>query len=146
MSRHDRLLQRRRFIRHPVDIPLEVSSACTEGAPGRATNLGGGGLAFEHSEALRPGDRVRIRIPLVVPPFESQAEVCWCRRRRRGWLVGVAFTSAEARYRMRMVEQVCHIERYRTRLARRRRAPVSSADAAAEWITRFAAEFPPYEG
>ena len=45
-------------------------------------------------------------------------------------------------YAVRMVEQVCHIESYRQRLSQERGRDISSEEAAQEWISHYAADFP----
>ena len=68
----------RKFIRHPADIPIEVSPVDREdGAPPRMLNVGIGGLAFRVRSAFRPAAVVTVRIPWVQPPFETTARVAW---------------------------------------------------------------------
>ncbi|MDY6992513.1 MAG: hypothetical protein SVR94_07890 [Pseudomonadota bacterium] len=45
-------------------------------------------------------------------------------------------------FRSRMLEQVCQIEKYRQSLEQQGRT-ISIEEAAMEWISRYAAEFPP---
>ncbi len=43
---------------------------------------------------------------------------------------------------MRMVEQVCHIERYRADVLEREGRALTGEQAAEEWIKRYAEDFP----
>lgn len=43
---------------------------------------------------------------------------------------------------MRMIEQICHIEHYRKEVERQEGRRLSSQDAADEWISRYAGDFP----
>lgn len=99
----------RSYIRHPADIPIEVSAAGTSVRPVRHTfNVSVGGLAFESNFAFLPDAIVAIRIPGVRPVFETRARVVWCSVGAQGYELGVEFLDPEDAFRARMVEQVCH--------------------------------------
>ena len=134
----------RQYIRHPVDVPIEVlmdgTPPCTSF---HAQDIGQGGLAFWSEISVEPGTQVGIRIPHVEPAFEARARVVWCRNARRpGFELGVAFMDAQDAFLARMVEQVCYIEDYRKTVLRTEGRLLSPEDAAAEWIGKFAALFP----
>jgi hypothetical protein len=130
----------RQFIRHPVDIPIEVSS--TAPADGRCYNVSHGGLALRCAICLETGDLVLLRIPLVQPTFESSARVAWCSACDQGFELGVEFLDAQDAFRARMVEQVCSIESYRNAIRRAEGRDLTSEEAAIEWISKYAAQFP----
>ena len=127
----------RQFIRHPVSLPIEVSQAAAE-----AYCLGIGGLAFRYERAAEPGSFLHLRIPLVTPEFEVDAKVVWCRCAEGGVELGVEFLSADDAFRVRMVEQVCHIENYRQEICAEEGRELDFEQAAAEWIGKFSAKFP----
>ena len=133
----------RRYIRHTLDVPLEVKMG---GAPlaefDHGVNVSHGGLAFLSDKCLDIGAIVELRIPTVDPPFEAEARVVWCRPERKRFLVGVEFMEAGDAFRSRMVEQVCSIESYRERVRESEGRALTSQEAAAEWITKFAGRFP----
>jgi hypothetical protein len=133
----------RHFIRHPADIPIEVSSLDQGGgrAP-RLVNVGMGGLAFRSHRAFRPARVVRVRITCVRPAFETTARVAWCRASDGEYELGLAFTDADDAFRARMVEQVCHIEHYRKQVRDAEGRALTAEQAALEWIQRNAADFP----
>jgi hypothetical protein len=135
-------MQRRRFIRHPVEVPLEVLDEGAAPADLRVSNVSEGGLCFHSDRPFREGSVVRVRIPTVHPPFEGQAAVSWCRAVAGGFEVGVRFPDDADAFRARMVEQVCHIERYRADVREREGREMDAAAAAREWISRYAADFP----
>jgi len=41
-----------------------------------------------------------------------------------------------------MIEQICHIDHYRKEVLEREGRQLSSAEAAMEWVTKFAQDFP----
>jgi hypothetical protein len=134
---------RREFIRHTVDVPLEVESlSSSEAGSGHSVNVSSGGLAFVSARCPRVGDLIRLRIPTVTPMFEAAARVAWCRPEDGSYLVGVQFVDAAAAFRSRMVQQVCSIENYRKEAREREGRSLTTQEAAAEWIEKYAGRFP----
>jgi PilZ domain len=133
----------RQFIRHPVDIPIEVS---TDDQLGHATrhiyNVSVGGLALESDTQLQPGVIVQIRIPFVRPMFETKARVVWCSAHHDRYELGVEFLDPEDAFRARMVEQVCYIENYKKLVYQTEGRTLTAEEAAVEWIGKFASQFP----
>lgn len=137
---------RREFIRHTIDVPLEVESvAGAEFREKHSRNVSSGGLAFVSADCPRVGDLLKLRIPTVRPPFEAAARVAWCRPEDDGYLVGVQFVDSAAAFRSRMVQQVCSIENYRREVQEREGRELSTQEAAAEWIEKYAGRFPDSE-
>jgi hypothetical protein len=132
----------RQFIRHPAEVPIEVSA--TGGSPGpleHARNVSAGGLALRCGAAFPADSIVHVRIACVRPTFETDARVVWCSACPGGFELGVEFLEADDAFRARMVEQVCRIEQYRAEVRARDGRELTSDEAAAEWIARYAAAF-----
>ncbi len=133
--------ERRQFIRHPIDAPIQISPQSE-----RALNhisiadIGEGGIAFYSNVLFQNGSVLSVKIPHVRPPFEALCVVCWQRERGNEFEVGIRFLDEDSQFRVRMVEQVCHIEDYRRKAVEEGR-PLSSEEAATEWIGLFAANF-----
>ena len=134
----------RQFIRHPSDVPIEIQSAPDAGYVRRSTkNVSFGGLAFSSDAALEPETIIALRIPYLRPAFEvTAARVAWCQNEGDQYAVGVQFLDSEEAFRVRMVEQVCHIESYRKDVAQREGRQLTAEEAAIEWISRYASSFP----
>lgn len=132
----------RGFIRHPTDIPLEVQPADTAARGETLRDVSCGGLSFRHAVPLVPGALVQVRIAIVAPAFEARSRVVWCQPDGAAWLVGIEFLEADDLFRARMVEQICHIERYRQAQRDEYGRLLSGHDAAREWIALHAADFP----
>lgn len=133
----------REFIRHTADVPLEVRAV--RGEPGvrrNAVNVSVGGVSFESDCWLEPGSEIEITINQVDPPFHAHARVAWCHGDGAGYCVGAQFLDANDAFRARMVEQVCTIESYRRQVSETEGRTLTTDQAAAEWITRFAGRFP----
>lgn len=131
----------RKFIRHQVDVPLEVKKVSASAISRRGVNVSHGGLSFLTDDPIEVGAILELRIPTVQPPFEVRATVIWCRREADGYCVGVAFQAAGDAFHVRMVEQVCAIESYRQQAAADGRT-LSTQEAAEEWIAKHAGGFP----
>jgi hypothetical protein len=132
-----------RFDRQPVDILIEVT---TRGqmthARHNTINLSLGGLAFRCDREFVQGDMVQIRIPFVSPPFEVEARVAWCAAHDGRFETGVEFLNQDDAFMVRMVEQVCNIETYKKEVLQTEGRALSPEEAAAEWISKYADEFP----
>ena len=132
----------RQFIRHTVNVPLEVK--LLPGTAPRAKqvlNVSEGGLAFAAVECLPIDSIIELRIPTVEPPFEAKARVAWCREENGAYLVGVQFLDRNDAFQSRMVQQVCSIESYRQEEMQKGRT-LDSQQAAADWIVKYAGRFP----
>jgi len=134
----------RQFIRHPIDVPVEIGiSGADPPACYHTHDISLGGLAFRSGCAVTPGQSVDIGIGLVQPPFRARARVAWCRPHPlSGYELGVTFLDADDAFRARMVEQLCHIEDYRLSVQRIEGRELDVDAAAAEWIEKYAAQFP----
>ena len=137
------MVDHRKFIRHPSDIPIEFSPADgSQTTLGQAQDVSFGGLAFHADHCPAPGTIIDLRIPTVSPPFETRGRVVWCRCAGERYEVGVRFLESTDAFKARMVEQICHIEQYKRDVLAREGRRLSGAAAAREWIEKYAAKFP----
>ncbi len=133
----------RSFIRHPSDIPIEcqVEKAQAESKQ-QLKNVSFGGLAFTAAKPVEIGAEIKVRIPGVEPAFEVVGQVAWCRQESDLYMVGVQFLDQDDSFRARMVEQVCHIEHYKSEVQEKEGRSISGEEAAKEWIRKYAKDFP----
>lgn len=131
----------RSFIRHPTDIPIEIRLEDQSCKQQPLCNVSSGGLCFQYPEAPPVGGVFIVRIALTAPPFEACCRVVWCQADVGSWQVGVEFLDQEDLFRLRMVEQICHIEHYRSTVRVNEGRTLSSHEAAVEWIERYAEAF-----
>ena len=132
----------RRFIRHPSDIPISYSLGSTVDYSPRLKDVGVGGLCFLSESKLPIGTEIDVSIPLETFSYEATGVVVWSCPESEMYSVGVEFCDIETRYTMRMVEQVCHIEHYRSEVLEQEGRVIDSEQAAKEWVDKYAAEFP----
>lgn len=142
----------RHYIRHPVDIPIEV---IPENSPlalphsvddtvkiEKMENISFGGLMFQSAIPYTQNKVMRVKISSVNPEFDAYATVSWCRKSGKYYLVGLEFTDKDSEFKIRMVEQVCHIMHYRKHILATEGRELDSSEAAREWIAQYAADFP----
>jgi len=133
--------ERRSYIRHPVDVPVQIyPQSHTASSHVQMSDVGKGGIALRSNMPLDAGVLLRIAIPHVHPPFEESCVVCWCQAEGDGFEVGIRFLEPESMFKARMVEQVCYIEDYR-RQENSKGRQLSAEEAACEWISKYAADF-----
>jgi hypothetical protein len=133
--------ERRKFFRHPVDVPIQVfPQELNAGKYVPMSDIGEGGIAFQTNVFFEDGARLKVRIPHVHPPFEAMGVVCWHRSLDDQLEIGLMFLDEETAFRVRMVEQICQIEKYRKQLLAGGKS-ASFQDAASEWIEKYAASF-----
>ena len=134
-------IRQREYIRHPVDIPIEVHKRRRRHRRNEGlSNLSLGGLAFFSDCRWSAGETLTI---LVRVPFDLEitGTVVWCDRRDGHFEVGMTFGTPAEAYKGRMIEQICHIEQYRREVETQQGRRLSLEEAASEWIARFADRF-----
>ena len=82
------------------------------------TNVSLGGLAFLSDRPLEKLARVRICITILDQDNFLVGNVVWCNPIGSGYEIGVEFERSRDVYRLRMIEQICHIEHYRKEVER----------------------------
>jgi len=135
---------RRRFIRHLTEIPIEICCANSSHIETKNTHdISYGGLSFKSDEPIPLNQKISLAIRVTQPYFEEEAYVAWCKKINSCYEIGVEFIEEDAVFRIRMVEQVCHIEKYRTQMLAIYGRKLSTEEAALEWISEYAADFRP---
>ena len=139
----------RKFIRHPVDVPIQVTTNWEEDEDDDTvdqtiTNVSLGGLAFISPNSLGVLDRVRVSISILERDCELIGNVVWCEKSDTdsGYEIGIEFEKSRDVFRLRMIEQICHIEHYRGEVLRIEGRELSTQEAASEWIPKYAGDFP----
>ena len=137
----------RKFIRHPADVPIQVTLDWAEDENDQTvdqtiTNVSLGGLAFVSQKPLEVLQRVRVSIPILNQENHLVGNVVWCEKSNKGYEIGIEFENSKDVFRLRMIEQICHIEHYRQEVAEREGRELSAQEAAKEWISKFAGDFP----
>ena len=132
----------RRFIRHPVDIPINYQLLEQQQEKKKLKNVSRGGLCFKTNESIPVGVAIHVEIPACQPKFESDGIVVWCSRSDDTYDIGVQFDDCSSEFNLRMVEQVCYIEHYKNYVWEKEGRRLTGEEAASEWIQKYAAIFP----
>ena len=137
----------RKYIRHPVDVPIQVTPDWVEDEHDETldqtiTNVSLGGLAFVSPKPLQVLDRVQVCIPFLERDNTLVGNVVWCDRSGNGYEIGIEFEKSRDVFRLRMIEQICHIEHYRKEILLQEGRELTTQEAASEWITKYASDFP----
>lgn len=143
----------RKFIRHPSDIPIVVSKVeelnkslqSTSSVKYKMKNASLGGVAFFSSETFDINCHVSLSVPCLSNENSVEGQVLWCKKLAKGYDVGVEFDDLKTIFKLRMIEQICHIEHYRKQVKTLEDRQITSEQAAVEWINKFAAEFPSFD-
>ncbi len=138
----------RNFIRHPIDIPIKVIKSESEDCLNHTLqDISIGGLRCLSDKPLAADTEIKIIIDMVDPALEISGRVIWCQAidestADASFELGIEYQGEKDVYSLRMVEQICHIENYRKEVQTREGRNIRSEQAAREWITKFAGEFP----
>lgn len=137
----------RKFIRHPAGVPIQVTLDWAEDENDETvdqtiTNVSLGGLAFVSHKPLELLERVRVCIPVLNQENFLVGNVVWCEKSGGAYEIGIEFEKSKDVYRLRMIEQICHIEHYRKEIARVEGRELNAQEAATEWISKYAGDFP----
>ncbi len=143
---------KRHYIRHPADIPIELIPETNPLALSQSIddvlkiekmeNVSFGGLMFQSSIPYTQSKNMIVKINSIKPQFEARATVCWCRKSGRFYMIGLEFADQGDEFKLRMVEQVCHIMHYRNQVLTNEGRELANDEAAKEWIEHYAANFP----
>lgn len=133
----------RQFIRHPSDVPIEYRLVdLADHLHEYLCNISTGGLCFTSRQYVPIGAEILIQIPLRRPVFEVKGAVTWCNRVDDHFEVGVKFIDTRTELGVRMAEQVCYIEHYKKEVLEKEGRILTGEEAAVEWITAYAHNFP----
>ena len=127
----------------PIQVVLDLVEDDSEDADDDTlTNVSLGGLSFNSRHALEAGQKISVCIPILKEDNYLAGTVVWCEKSKNGYEIGLEFEGKKDVFRLRMIEQICHIEHYRKEIKLAEGRELSSEEAAKEWITRYAGDFP----
>ena|SRR3989338_7121548 len=139
------MIDKRRFYRHPISVPIALSSSDKKNE-GRSHSLDVslGGLSFVWPHRLSRGALVDVNITVKEKLFEIKSKVAYAKQdgETGQFRTGVCFTDYPSAFMARLAEEMLEIMEYRKNLRRELGREISEEDAAAEWIKRYADKFP----
>ncbi len=126
------------YLQHPSNAAIEF---LTQHSALKTQDYLPLGLICNQDEAYAMGTEICIKHPQLPDDLPIKGIVVWCRRQNSGYQVGLGFRTEEDLYRIRMFEQLCHIQLYQKEMRSSGRK-ISTERAAQEWIEEYAAHFP----
>lgn len=133
----------RQSIRYEVDIPIElILRNHLERTTEHVKDISIGGLCVTMGRCPTLGSQLLVRIPYLKPPFETRVEVVWCLDKGGHFDVGLRLLNPDEAFKVRMVEQICHIEHYRKEVLASEGRRLTPQEAATEWISKYSSTFP----
>jgi len=138
----------RKYIRHPSNININFKfNDDVKFKKKYLNNVSHGGLCFSTDIYIKPGSKIHIQIKIHTPPFHADGLVAWCKKKditssNNHYDVGIQFIDAKTEFAIRMVEQVCYIEKYKRDVLEKEGRKLTGEEAAVEWIKKYAKKFP----
>lgn len=141
--------ERRRFIRHPLSIPIsykvlkKTRNLGEKGTPAMTTNASMGGLLFSTKRPVKVGSLIEIKLPFKDKVFNVKSKVVHCVKSAETKLynVGSSFYRFSDAFKTKLIEQIYLIAGYRDLRSVQLGREVSLEEASREWIERYAERF-----
>lgn len=127
------------FIRHPDEFPIELDLQESHQTISDTSQLQ---LVCHSEKPFHSGEAIAIKIPSIASQLEVSGTIDSCENTPNGYELGITFNGSDALNRIRMLEQLCYIQRYRNHVLKVEGRTISNQDAALEWIGKYAHLFP----
>ena len=105
--------EQRKYIRHPVEIPIEYKIT---GDPqihsDAASNVSLGGLCFQSASAIPPGTLISLSFPSINSGVELTGKVAWCAQKETHIDIGIEFQTRSEAYLAKTIEELCYIRKF----------------------------------
>ncbi|MDD5060592.1 MAG: PilZ domain-containing protein [Candidatus Omnitrophica bacterium] len=143
---NNRVIERRRFIRHPISLPLVykvIKPNTSADGKSETKNISIGGLSFPSKKAVQPDSMIAIRMPFEDKVFNIKAKVVRCENNSETKLYDIAvnFFRLHEAFKVKMIEQIYLIAEYRDLLILQSGKEVSLEEASRKWVKRFSKRF-----
>ncbi len=105
-------------------------------------NISFGGICFRTNKSIEPETILVLRIPSISPDFAATGKVVWCLEYKNFVEVGIEFIDKNDAFRTRLIEQICYIKKYKQEIFQKEGRKLTDEEAALEWTSKFASDFP----
>lgn len=131
------------FIQHPDRFPLQFRRLrFWERAKLELTQVSNIGLTFSSEHYQKPGSLLEITIPTRKETHRFLGKVVVVKESVNSYEIGIWLMNAEDAPKLRIIEQICHIELYLNDKKYKDGPFLSKEKLTEEWISRFASSFP----
>jgi hypothetical protein len=131
------------FIKHPERFPLQFRRLRfwerSKIDINKTSNIG---LTFSSKEYQKLGSIIEVTIPTRKETHCFLGKVVMVKESDQGFEIGVWLLNIEDTPKLRIVEQICHIELYLNDKRYKEGPFLSKEKITEEWISRFASSFP----
>jgi c-di-GMP-binding flagellar brake protein YcgR len=143
------IIEYRRFIRHPLCLPLSYKviekslKKKKENMRSSTINVSLGGLLFPSKHPVDPKSKIEIKMPFEDKVFNVRAQVVRCvlNSDTKLYDIAVNFLRMQEAFKVKMIEQIYLIAGYRDLLSLQSGKDVSLEDASRRWIKRYSERF-----
>ena len=141
--------ERRRFIRHPLSIPISYKvirkeyDVIEKGVTAMTANVSVGGLLFSTKRQVKVGALIEIKLPFKDKIFNVKSKVVHCAKSPETKLydVGSSFYRFNDAFKAKLIEQIYLIAEYRDLRSIQLGREIPLEEASREWIERYAERF-----
>ena len=140
----DKPVERRKYIRHPICLPLEYEKVKAEKRERAKTlDLSYGGLLFLSRTKISKKTEIVVMLPFKDKTFKIHGSVARCERDTDSSLyeVGIEFTKVNDAFKVKLVEQLHLIEEYRSLRSLQLDREMTLKEASEEWIEKYSEQF-----
>ncbi len=140
---HKQEMQERAFIRHPVEIPIELFPAdITSKQFTKLRNFSMEGASFESHVEIQIGEQVQIQVDQIddKPEKRLEGEVIWCVKNGDKYQVGIQLKEDEEAFNAKMLKLLSRLECFREEVKRCEGRDLTGTEVVAEFLRYIAEE------
>jgi hypothetical protein len=131
------------FIQHPDRFPLQFRRLrFWERSKIKENQTSNVGLIFCAEEYQKPGSIIEVTIPTRKETHQFLGKTVMVKETDKNYEIGIWLLNSADSPKLRIVEQICHIELYLNDKRYKEGPFLSPERLTEEWISRFASSFP----
>jgi len=138
---HKQNVQERAYIRHPSDVPIEISYAQQQSSQtSQLRNFSLNGACFSSPLPIEQGESVEIQLPEVEsePSRKLVGIVMWCCKKGDIFEVGVKFNEDDVALNASMLKKISRLESFKDDIKRREGRVLTGEETVAEFTAYMA--------
>lgn len=131
------------FIKHPERFPIQFKRLnFWERTKLEVTETSNIGLTFISEKYQKPGSIIEVTIPTRKETHCFLGKTVMVKETEQHYEIGIWLLNSEDSPKLRIVEQICHIELYLNDKRYKEGPFLSTEKLTEEWVSRFASGFP----
>lgn len=137
---HQQEMHERSYIRHPIDVPINISHA-KQSVPSSSKlhDFSLEGACFKSTSEIKLGEYVQIQLPCVGDQLERVVEgvVIWCCKKNHEYDVGIKFRDDGA-FHIAMLKHIARLDSFKNEIERRDGRVLTGEEAVVEFSAYLA--------